>query len=138
MKYRLNRGFTLIELLVVISIISLLSSIVFAALNSARVKGKDAAIKQQLNAARAQILIAYDADPTNRWTVVCAAVQVKFLTPVSAVCQQNLVTGYELSAPLNVQNQVNGTSGIDYWCLDTTGISKVVDDDPSADPAIGC
>jgi len=37
-----KRGFTLIELLVVVAIISLLSSIVFASLNVAREKGRDA------------------------------------------------------------------------------------------------
>jgi prepilin-type N-terminal cleavage/methylation domain-containing protein len=40
------RGFTLIELLVVISIISLLSSIVLASVNTAREKGRSSAIKQ--------------------------------------------------------------------------------------------
>ena len=37
-----KRGFTLIELLVVIALISLLSSVVFASLNSARAKARDA------------------------------------------------------------------------------------------------
>jgi len=39
---KFKKGFTLIELLVVISIISLLSSVVFASLNSARSKARDA------------------------------------------------------------------------------------------------
>lgn len=38
---RHREGFTLIELLVVISIISLLSSVVFASVNSARIKARD-------------------------------------------------------------------------------------------------
>ena len=40
--YKNKSGFTLIELLVVIAIITLLSSVVFASLNSAREKGRDA------------------------------------------------------------------------------------------------
>ena len=40
-----NLGFTLIELLVVISIISLLSSIVFTVLNDTKSKAKDVAVK---------------------------------------------------------------------------------------------
>ena len=42
-------GFTLIELLVVISIISLLSSVVFASLNDARKKAQDAKIAELMN-----------------------------------------------------------------------------------------
>ena len=43
-----NKGFTLIELLVVVSIISLLASIVFASLASARSKAKDVSIKEEV------------------------------------------------------------------------------------------
>lgn len=45
---RRSRGFTLIELLVVISIIGLLSSVILAALSSARTKGKESVIIQDL------------------------------------------------------------------------------------------
>jgi type IV pilus assembly protein PilA len=55
-----QKGFTLIELLVVIAIIGILSSIVIASLNSARTKGKDAAIKGQLKQLQTQAEVFYD------------------------------------------------------------------------------
>ena len=55
----LKKGFTLIELLVVISIISLLSSIVFTALSGAKTKARDAArVTSVQEIAKAFILIA--------------------------------------------------------------------------------
>ena len=57
-------GFTLIELLVVIAIISLLSSIVFASLSTARNKAKDAAIKEDLIGIRTSAAL-YFADENN-------------------------------------------------------------------------
>ncbi len=47
-----NRGFTLIELLVVIAIIGILSSVVLVSLNSARSKGKDARVQEEVNQIR--------------------------------------------------------------------------------------
>lgn len=53
-------GFTLIELLVVITIIGILATIVVVNLNSARGKGQDTAIKEQMSQIRSQGALYYD------------------------------------------------------------------------------
>lgn len=71
MKYK--KGFTLIELLVVIAIIGLLSSVVLASLNSARVKARDVTIKSNLKNAISQGELFYNTNTANpnSYTSIC-------------------------------------------------------------------
>ncbi|MFH1522400.1 MAG: prepilin-type N-terminal cleavage/methylation domain-containing protein [Patescibacteria group bacterium] len=55
-----KKGFTLIELLVIISIIGLLSSIAFYAINSARIKARDARRKADLVSIAKALELYYD------------------------------------------------------------------------------
>ncbi len=55
-------GFTLIELLVVIAIIGMLSSVVLASLNSARVKARDAKRKSDLKQLQLALEFYYDTN----------------------------------------------------------------------------
>ena len=72
----MKKGFTLIELLVVISIISLLSSIVFASLGSARDKGRDTAKIAELKQAQLafeQFRFQNNRFPLNRYNQITGA-----------------------------------------------------------------
>lgn len=64
MKKILQKGFTLIELLVVIAIIGILAAVVLASLNSAREKGKVAAIKSNLKNLQSQAELYYNDNGT--------------------------------------------------------------------------
>ena len=56
------KGFTLIELLVVITIIGILASIVVVNLNTARGRGQDVAVKEQMSQIRAAGELYYDGN----------------------------------------------------------------------------
>lgn len=128
-----KKGFTLIELLVVVAIIGILASVVLASLNSARAKGSDAAVKANLANIRAQAEIVYDgASPQDYATVCDNATVIAARTAAgtagggTGVCN-DVAGGWAASAELKSTNVVNGTSATDYWCVDSTGASKVED-----------
>ncbi|MBI2474139.1 MAG: type II secretion system protein [Candidatus Taylorbacteria bacterium] len=62
-----NKGFTLVELLVVIAIIGILSSVVFASLNSARSKARTASVQSTLRSVMPELQTCAD-DAGFGWT----------------------------------------------------------------------
>jgi type II secretory pathway pseudopilin PulG len=133
----------LIELLVVIAIIGILSSVVLASLSRAREKGADAAVKSDMAGVRSQAEIVYDTD--GNYNAVCGAAGTtqdpKIITQLDAAA---LVTGgvavcgipsggvdataWAATAPIKSIDQFGTGSAIDYWCVDSTGASKLIDD----------
>ena len=135
-----NKGFTLIELLVVIAIIGILSSVVLASLNSARNKGADAAIKNNLSNIRAQAEMHYD-DNSNSYATLCTTTT----SPVAAMLESarsasgatSVVTAVATagtSATVVCHSQAGSwaassplkTSSANSWCVDSTGASKQI------------
>ncbi|MBP9701911.1 MAG: type II secretion system protein [Candidatus Pacebacteria bacterium] len=140
-----KKGFTLIELLVVIAIIGILSSVVLASLNTARTKGADAAIKQNLSGIRPQADIYYDDETKGNGTYGvafnggtagdCSAEAGTLFAdetiagqytsaaqasgPTSVASCVSSATSWALSVPLRSDPTVS-------WCVDSLGMAKEV------------
>jgi len=129
----LKKGFTLIELLVVIAIIGILAGIVLVSLGTARNKGKDSAVQEELSGLRSQMEIFYTAGST--YVGGCTAAEaagaildaargqtgatfaaVNAVETAGTVACDNAAGTWAAQAPLTTVGQ--------YWCVDSTGASK--------------
>lgn len=120
-----TKGFTLIELLVVIAIIGVLSSVVLASLNVARGKGANAAVRQNMNALRAQAEVYYDSSPTG-YTGVCSDPQILKIRAAADIasggttyCLDVPSSSWVVSSPFKVPDGVNN-----FWCVDGAGVAR--------------
>ncbi len=135
------RGFTLIELLVVIAIIGILSSVVLASLNTARAKGKDAAVKTDMDSVVAQSAIYYgdaggygDTAGANDCTAGMYA-DTNIQSAFSGIDAQNgsavracYADGTDYAVAVTRPADSNYTPDTTYWCADSSGKKCGIDD----------
>jgi prepilin-type N-terminal cleavage/methylation domain-containing protein len=132
-----TRGFTLIELLVVIAIIGILASVVLASLNSARDKGEDAAIKSNLNNARAQAELFYD-DHGRSYDGVCDTGTSTIATLVTAATNAG---GGAAAASCSDSDEAwaadKQLTTDEYYCVDSTGVATTTASSIGGDTVCG-
>lgn len=139
MKRKVAFGFTLIELLVVIAIIGVLSSVVLSALNSARAKGRDAAVLSNMDSMSPQAVLYEDTNQTYGTSANDCTVGVfsdtKIQSMLTAVALQNnnaAPTCYanDSTYALALVRPSGGgfTPPTVYWCVESTGKKCGIDD----------
>ncbi len=138
----------MIELLVVVAIIGVLAAVVLAALNGARGKGADSAIKANLAAARSQAQLVYESNGTV-FTGVCTngvvgATGVQGIGALVAAAAKTSNSSYTAPyyftwaaahglAPYTAVCQDSNTAWAaevplktagQFWCVDSDGTSR--------------
>ncbi|MFZ1987816.1 MAG: type II secretion system protein [Minisyncoccia bacterium] len=126
-----RKGFTLIELLVVIAIIGILSSVVLASLSTARSKGADAKVQEQLSSARAAAEIYYSSN-NSYGTAGTSCTANMFADTTSGMATLSAAASYPGSvAPTCVSTgsawaMDHILSDSTHFCVDSSGAAKNV------------
>lgn len=142
---RTAKGFTLIELLVVIAIIGILAAVILASLGTARSKGNDAKVKEQMAAIRNAAEIYYagpgnygkdtasgdnicnvaSTDTSGMYTLLQTASWPDATAPVCSTDAGAATAATKYSAYHDLSTPAAAAAGSkDYWCVDSTGASK--------------
>lgn len=137
-----SRGFTLIELLVVIAIIGVLSSVVLASLNTARLRARDAAVKSGVRQLATLMHLQYNetgsyAALQSGWVNSAANCATSFsgtyVTNARQMCvdifenintTNALYTGNNVSTATMFSVMGRMPSNGDYFCIGSSGRSS--------------
>ena len=134
-KRRFASGFTFLEFMFVLTLVGILSSIVFISLNGAREKAQDSKVKGQLSGLRGAAEVYYentrhyDIEPTescsSEFFSDSDSGMAEFTNPNNYPPGTNLICRSEEEA-YAVSAVLPGTGGATSWCVDSMGNSFTI------------